>query len=122
MLLGVLLLLGAGVLTLVQHWYRNVSSRGITREVMPGLEAADRIAAEPASLKGWNVVIITTDTTRADHIGCYGNRSVETPVIDRLAREGILCADNVTPSPSTLPAHSSLLTGLYPVNHGDRVT
>jgi arylsulfatase A-like enzyme/Tfp pilus assembly protein PilF len=60
------------------------------------------------------------DTTRADHLGCYGNRSIETPVLDDLARGGVLCAQAVTPVPATLPGHASLLTGLYPFNHGAR--
>ncbi|NIS64904.1 MAG: sulfatase-like hydrolase/transferase, partial [Gemmatimonadales bacterium] len=85
---------------------------------MAELEPVNRIEAAPGALRDFNVLIITTDTTRADHIGCYGNRGIKTPVIDQLAREGILCAQAVTPSPSTLPGHASLLTGLYPHRHG----
>ena len=99
---------------------RVASDDGITRTILPELAPVDRIEANPGDLRGFNVLIISTDTTRADHVGCYGNRSVETPVIDALAREGILCANAVTPSPSTLPGHSSLLTGLYPCHHGVR--
>ncbi len=80
----------------------------------------DRIAAGPGDLRDFNVLIVTSDTTRADHLGCYGYDRVETPVIDRLAREGVLCETAITPSPSTLPAHCSLLTGLYPAHHGVR--
>lgn len=93
---------------------------GITGQVLAELEPAERIEAEPSALHDYNVLIITTDTTRADHLGCYGNRSIETPVLDNLAREGILCSQAITPSPSTLPAHSSLMTGLYPYRHGAR--
>jgi len=95
-------------------------SSGITHEVSAELEPVDRIEAAAGDLRDFNVVVISSDTTRADHIGCYGNRSIETPVIDRLAAEGILCAQAITPSPSTLPAHSSLFTGLYPFHHGVR--
>ena len=60
------------------------------------------------------------DTTRADHLACYGNRGVQTPILDELARTGVLCAQAITPVPATLPGHASLLTGLYPYNHGAR--
>jgi len=97
-----------------------LATDGVTHQIMPELEAVDYIEAGPGCLRDFNVLIITTDTTRADHVGCYGNRGVETPVIDQLAREGILCAQAITPSPSTLPGHCSLLTGLYPHRHGAR--
>ncbi len=120
MLLALVLVAG-GIGTFgLSRFLQALSSGGITHEIMRELAPVDRIEASPGDLRGYNVVIITTDTTRADHVGCYGNRSVETPVIDSLAREGILCAQTVTPSPSTLPAHSSLLTGLYPYRHGAR--
>ena len=110
-------LVGAGLFTYVVHPQPGAShSNGLTRQIMPGLDPADRIEAA-GNLAGYNVLIITTDTTRADHVGCYGNRGVQTPVIDGLARDGILFSQAVTPTPSTLPAHTSLLTGLLPHNH-----
>jgi arylsulfatase A-like enzyme/Tfp pilus assembly protein PilF len=68
-----------------------------------------------------NVILITLDTTRADHLGCYGNREARTPVIDDLARNGVLFAQAASPAPLTLPAHCSIMTGLYPTNHGVRL-
>jgi arylsulfatase A-like enzyme/Flp pilus assembly protein TadD len=115
------LLLLAGLLTIPLRRLVNDPRRaGVTGEVLPGLQKAGRIEAEPGALRGHSVLLLTTDTTRADHLGALGNESVETPVLDGLAREGILCASAITPSPSTLPAHTSLLTGLYPVHHGAR--
>ena len=67
-----------------------------------------------------NVLLITIDTLRADRVGCYGFGLAHTPAIDRLAREGIRCADAATTAPITLPAHSSIMTGLYPPAHGVR--
>src|SRR3982751_2060719 len=67
-----------------------------------------------------NLVIITLDTTRADRIGAYGNKEVETPAFDRLAREGVLFDQAVSVAPLTLPAHSSLFTGKFPPEHGVR--
>jgi arylsulfatase A-like enzyme/Tfp pilus assembly protein PilF len=67
-----------------------------------------------------NVLLITIDTLRADRLGCYGFGLAHTPAIDRLAREGVRCADATTTAPITLPAHSSIMTGLYPPAHGVR--
>jgi len=67
-----------------------------------------------------NVLIITLDTTRADRLSAYGFQSASMPAIDRLAREGILFQRATTVAPLTLPAHCSLLTGLYPRHHGVR--
>ncbi|MBI1854116.1 MAG: sulfatase-like hydrolase/transferase [Planctomycetes bacterium] len=66
------------------------------------------------------VVLITLDTTRPDALGCYGGQGVETPNLDRLAREGVRFECAITPVPLTLPAHTSLLTGSYPTYHGVR--
>ncbi|HEY3568255.1 MAG TPA: sulfatase-like hydrolase/transferase, partial [Thermoanaerobaculia bacterium] len=67
-----------------------------------------------------NVLLVTLDTTRADHIGCYGFPLARTPRLDRLAREGVRCANATTAAPITLPSHSTILTGLYPPAHGVR--
>lgn len=67
---------------------------------------------------GWNVLLITLSATRADHLGCYGHEEAETPTIDSLAERGILFERAISTSPSTLPAHASLLTGLHPLEHG----
>jgi choline-sulfatase len=69
---------------------------------------------------GLNLLVITLDTARADRIGAYGAGDVETPVIDRLAREGVLFEQTTAPAPLTLPAHCSIFTGRYPAEHGVR--
>jgi arylsulfatase A-like enzyme/Flp pilus assembly protein TadD len=69
----------------------------------------------------WNVLLITLDTTRADHIGCYGHAEAATPVLDALAASGVLFEHAYSPVPMTLPAHATVLTGLYPPEHGLRV-
>ena len=66
------------------------------------------------------ILFVTLDTTRADHIGAYGYRRAQTPHIDRLAAEGARFASVTATAPLTLPAHASLLTGLYPPEHGVR--
>src|SRR5258708_5960251 len=67
-----------------------------------------------------NVFLITIDTLRADHVGCYGARSIHTPVLDRLAADGIRFDNAFSPSPITNAAHASILTGLIPIRHGVR--
>ncbi len=68
-----------------------------------------------------NVILVTLDTTRADHLGCYGSGEVRTPVLDGLARRGVLFEQAATAAPLTLPAHATILTGMYPTYHGVRV-
>jgi arylsulfatase A-like enzyme len=64
-----------------------------------------------------HVVLISIDTCRADHLGCYGYSRNTTPNIDALAREGNLFNHVISPVPMTLPAHSSMLTGTIPLYH-----
>lgn len=65
-----------------------------------------------------HVIFISLDTTRTDHIGCYGNDWARTPHLDQLARESILLLNYRTVVSATLPSHLSLLTGNYPHTHG----
>ena len=65
-----------------------------------------------------NVVVITIDTLRADRVGCYGYKAAETPNLDRLAAEGVRFERAYTPIPITLPSHSVLFTGTYPMYSG----
>jgi arylsulfatase A-like enzyme len=65
-----------------------------------------------------NVVLISIDTLRADHLGSYGAAGDPTPHLDRLAREGVLFEQAITASPWTLPAIASLMTAAYPRRHG----
>jgi arylsulfatase A-like enzyme/Tfp pilus assembly protein PilF len=74
----------------------------------------------PRAAAPLNVLLITLDTTRADHLGCYGFSQAATPNLDRLALEGVRFARAYCPAPLTLPSHSSILTGLYPATHGVR--
>ena len=66
------------------------------------------------------VLLITLDTTRADHLGCYGYAAAATPTLDALAKEGVRFADAMTAVPTTLPSHSTMFTGVYPPRHGVR--
>ncbi len=65
-----------------------------------------------------NVLIVTMDTTRADHIRAYGHSWIETPTLNRLAREGVLFERFYSHIPLTLPAHTSIFTGTVPLYNG----
>ncbi len=65
-----------------------------------------------------DVILITIDTLRTDHIGAYGSKTTRTPNIDQLAEAGMLFTNAATPMPLTRPAHFSLFTSLYPREHG----
>jgi arylsulfatase A-like enzyme len=67
-----------------------------------------------------NIVLITVDTLRTDHLQCYGYSKNISPNIDRLAEKGILFLNTMSQSASTPVSHASILTGLYPYHHGLR--
>src|SRR5688572_29409115 len=66
------------------------------------------------------VILISVDTLRSDHLPAYGYNAVETPNIDALRRDSILYQHAYSHVPLTLPSHASMLTGVYPADHGVR--
>ncbi len=67
-----------------------------------------------------DIVLITVDTLRADHLGCYGYEAAQTPIVDGLAKKGMIFLQAMTPLPRTTPALASVLSGLEPHHHGSR--
>jgi len=65
-----------------------------------------------------NVLLVSIDTCRADHLSCYGYQRSTTPNIDGVARDGAMFKSALTPVPLTKPAHCSMFTGTYPSTHG----
>jgi arylsulfatase A-like enzyme len=65
-----------------------------------------------------NLVLITLDTTRSDHLSLYGYALKTTPNLDRIATEGVWIRQAYAPMPATQPSHSSIFTSLYPMAHG----
>ncbi|MCJ7565645.1 MAG: sulfatase [Candidatus Aminicenantes bacterium] len=74
----------------------------------------------PAASEAYNLLLITVDTLRADHLGVYGYDAIKTPAIDRLGQGGMLFSRAFSHVPLTLPSHCSLLTGTLPLYHGIR--
>jgi arylsulfatase A-like enzyme len=70
------------------------------------------------AFRGANILLVTIDTLRADHVGAYGESGSLTPTIDGLAKEGVRFSRAYAHVPMTLPSHASLLTGVYPTRTG----
>jgi len=97
------------VIALAFYWVtQNRVQTGLPPELQPGAAA------------GFNVLVLTLDTTRADRLGCYGCDRAETPALDALAAGGLRIGDAVTPVPITLPSHATIFTGVEPPRHGAR--
>jgi arylsulfatase A-like enzyme/cytochrome c-type biogenesis protein CcmH/NrfG len=77
-----------------------------------------RAERQPASAR--NLVIITIDTLRADHVGAYGYTRARTPTLDALAQRGVLFDRAYSAAPITLTSHATIMTGRYPPGHGAR--
>ncbi|MCP5108767.1 MAG: sulfatase-like hydrolase/transferase, partial [bacterium] len=68
-------------------------------------------------LKDLNVILITLDTLRADFVSAYREGKAETPNMDRVAEEGVLFETCISQTPLTLPSHTTILSGTYPLYH-----
>jgi len=67
-----------------------------------------------------NLLLVSVDTLRADHLGVYGHERPTSPRLDAWARRGVVFEEARATAPWTLPSHASMLTGLYPAQHGVR--
>ena len=102
------------------------------------LYTSARAAGEPSAVAGWlpplgvptpevandppevsvrNVILISIDTLRADHLGIYGYKRNTSPYIDRFFRDGLVFERAYSQAPWTLPSHASMFTGLHPSTH-----
>jgi len=75
---------------------------------------------DPKAAARPNVLLVTIDTLRADHLGCYGSSTAQTPQLDALARRGVRFKTAIAQAPLTAVSHASILTGLWPFRHGVR--
>jgi len=107
-LMGKLLLIpvGAAVLGIAFYLARRPIHSAAAREISPSIAA------------GPNVVFITLDTVRVDHLSTYGYTRLTTPNLDRLAAQGVVFENAIAPSSWTIPSHMSMFTGLLPHQHG----
>jgi arylsulfatase A-like enzyme/Tfp pilus assembly protein PilF len=91
------------------------TAAGVVSFFLSGHASRGRLRLKPSP----NVLLISIDTLRADHLGAYG-ASVRTPGLDALAKAGVVFERAVAQVPITLPSHASLFTATYPFTHGVR--
>jgi tetratricopeptide (TPR) repeat protein len=96
---------------------RNGASRSLA-VVLLLLGGASSCVSKPAPPAG--IVLITLDTTRADHLGCYGDASAATPNLDGFSKAAVRFDQAMAAVPTTLPSHATMFTGEYPPVHGVR--
>jgi arylsulfatase A-like enzyme len=98
-----------------RYWFGCLSGVLILALLLSGCSRKQDIAAK------YNVLLITLDTTRRDHLGCYGHGGGLTPNLDALAKDGVRFDMAISTSAATPPSHASILTGLNNYRHGVRV-
>lgn len=122
-----LLLSLAAVLVLVVggSWLRHRGGEGL--DIRPGASTQtsvlnrmqpEELARRRGDTPGRDILLITVDTLRADHLSSYGYPRKTTPFIDRLAESGVRFTRAFAPISVTAPSHASILTSLYPIQHG----
>ncbi len=113
--LRVLVLVAAGValVTGAVFWSGMLRSRSFEGTDLGRLP----LGVSPGDL---NVLVVTLDTTRADRLGPYGYQAGQTPVLDRIAREGVVFEQVASAAPLTQPSHATLFTSRLPPAHGVR--
>jgi arylsulfatase A-like enzyme len=101
----------------------NIMRSSLTRREFIKLSAAGSLVSSAlgacalsvdANYRKPNVIYIMTDQQRKTTLHCYGNNKVETPVLDGLARRGVLFTSCYTTQPVCSPCRSSMVTGLFP--------
>src|SRR5262249_34500793 len=98
--------------------HRARQGGGLAR--IAALLAAASLGCRPVAPAPDRIVLVTIDTLRADHVGCYGAAHAHTPTLARLATEGVRYEVALSPVPLTLPSHATIMTGLDPDRHGVR--
>ena len=91
---------------------------GLGLIALVSIAAPARRVPEVSTAGQTDVLLVSIDTLRADALGCYGNANARTPTIDSLAAEGVLFEDATSQANTTVPSHATMLSGLYPIEHG----
>jgi len=110
------------------RWYKKCSTGGGIALAVIALLVGGCSKTEPSrstsalgSSQKFNVLLVTLDTTRADHLGCYGHAGGTSPHLDALAADGIRFETAISSAALTPVSHASIMTGLWPCHHGVRV-
>src|SRR5688572_1420141 len=101
---------------------RALARLGGTLAALPLLRLATGCSSEPAAKRPPNVLLISLDSLRPDHLGCYGYRSrtgaPTSPNLDRFASQGVLFEQAVSTTSWTMPSHHALFSGIPDLVHG----
>ncbi len=111
----------------LDRWAGQPVLLDLVTEVAPGAAdgagaaawAAPEVVSGRGREAGWNVLLVSLDTLRADHLSCYGHARPTSPHLDRLAAGGVRFASAFSQAPWTRPSHRSFLTSTYPASNGD---
>jgi arylsulfatase A-like enzyme len=104
--------------SLPMHSGARISAIEVTRVGGMPVKAAAKPKAKHAAEGPYNVVLVSLDTQRRDYLGCYGHPKKLSPAMDALAARGVRFDNCVVNCGWTLPQHTTLLTGAYPISHG----
>jgi arylsulfatase A-like enzyme len=99
-----------------QHRLRVAALLVVVSLVGCGAPESESASGVPSG-KGLNVLLISIDTLRADHLGCYGYQRPTSPNIDAFAKESVRFDQAISQAPWTTPSHMTLMTSLYPSSH-----
>ncbi|MCY3003922.1 MAG: sulfatase-like hydrolase/transferase [Planctomycetota bacterium] len=118
-------LAGVNVLVAIAAWRgwrapHAATAGALALLLLAAASAPDRRIPEVSTPGQLDVLVVSIDTLRADALGCYGKADAQTPTIDALAAQGVLFEDATSQANTTGPSHTTLLTGLYPAEHGAR--
>lgn len=97
---------------------RNAGSIGLSLGLSLVLGCGRAARTDARSPEVPDIVLVSIDSLRSDHLGCYGYRKPTSPTIDAIARRGVRCDTAITTTSWTLPAHAAMLTGLFDTTHG----
>ncbi|MBN2475881.1 MAG: sulfatase-like hydrolase/transferase, partial [Pirellulales bacterium] len=117
---GLVALLTVAVVAAWAGWHL-LCRHGSSEAGEQGNRAAEAAGPPAHNDAGPNVLLVSIDTCRADHLSCYGYKRPTTPNVDAVAHDGAMFKTAISPVPLTTPAHSSMLTGVYPPTHGVRL-
>jgi len=105
--------------SLPMHSGARVSAIEVTRVGGTAAKVASKAKSKRRAARGpYNVLLVSLDTLRRDHLHCYGHAKKLSPVLDRLARNGVMFDNCLVNCGWTLPQHTTLITGAYPIKHG----
>lgn len=116
-LIGILAVWSLGLYVSAQRLITNQSRTANRSGTDSNVGLEHSVNNDPRSERP-NVIIISIDTLRSDHMSCYGYQRSTSPNLDKVARQGAMFVNSYSQAPWTLPSHATMMTSLYPSSHG----